>query len=102
MSEQRILVIDDSKTIRRLCDSELSNAGYIVLLAGTAEEGVAMAQEQKPDLIILDHQLPGKTGYEVCVELLGDAGTAKIPVVASSTLRKKAYAEYVDLSLIHI
>ena len=96
MSEQRILVIDDSKTIRRLCDSELSNAGYIVLLAGTAEKGVAMAQEQNPDLIILDHQLPGKTGYEVCMELLGSAGTAKIPVVASSTLRKKAYAEYVD------
>ena len=96
MSEQKILVIDDSKTIRRLCDSELSNAGYIVLLAGTAEEGVAMAQEKKPDLIILDHQLPGRTGYEVCVELLGNAGTAKIPVVASSTLRKKAYAEYVD------
>lgn len=96
MSEQRILVIDDSKTIRRLCDSELSNAGYMVFLAGTAEEGVVAAQEQKPDLIILDHQLPGKTGYEVCIELLGNPDTAKIPVVASSTLRKKAYAEYVD------
>ena len=96
MNEQKILVIDDSKTIRRLCDSELSNAGYVVLLAGTAEEGVAAAQEQNPDLIILDHQLPGKTGYEVCVQLLANADTAKIPVVASSTLRKKAYAEYVD------
>lgn len=96
MSEQRILVIDDSKTIRRLCDSELSNAGYMVLLAGTAEEGVVAAQEQNPDLIILDHQLPGKTGYEVCVQLLANEKTAKIPVVASSTLRKKAYAEYVD------
>ena len=96
MSEKRILVIDDSKTIRRLCDSELSSAGYIVLLAGTAEEGVVAAQEQNPDLIILDHQLPGKTGYEVCVQLLANPDTAKIPVVASSTLRKKAYAEYVD------
>ena len=96
MSDQRILVIDDSKTIRRLCDSELSNAGFMVLLAGTAEEGVVAAQQQSPDLIILDHQLPGKTGYEVCVELLANPDTAKIPVVASSTLRKKAYAEYVD------
>ena len=96
MSESKILVIDDSKTIRRLCDSELSNAGYMVLLAGTAEDGVSTAQEQKPDLIILDHQLPGRTGYEVCIELLANPDTAKIPIVASSTLRKKAYAEYVD------
>lgn len=96
MNEKRILVIDDSKTIRRLCDSELSNAGYIVVLTGTAEDGVAAAQEQNPDLIILDHQLPGATGYDVCVQLLANADTAKIPVVASSTLRKKAYAEYVD------
>lgn len=96
MSEQKILVIDDSKTIRRLCDSELSSAGYVVLLAPTAEEGVEAAQTQSPDLIILDHQLPGTTGYEVCVQLLANPNTAKIPVVASSTLRKKAYAEYVD------
>ena len=49
-----------------------------------------------PDLIILDHQLPGKTGYEVCCQLLANPETASIPVIASSTLRKKAYAEYID------
>ena len=96
MSEKTILVIDDSATIRRLCDSELSNAGYRVLLAPTAEEGVASAINETPDLIILDHQLPGTTGYEVCCQLLANDTTARIPVVASSTLRKKAYAEYVD------
>jgi CheY-like chemotaxis protein len=83
MSEQKILVIDDSKTIRRLCDSELSAAGYVVLLAPTAEEGVDAAATQAPDLIILDHQLPGTTGYEVCVQLLANPETAKIPVVGS-------------------
>jgi len=96
MSEKTILVIDDSATIRRLCDNELSNAGYRVILAPTAEEGVSTAQSQSPDLIILDHQLPGTTGYEVCCQLLAIPETAKIPIVASSTLRKKAYAEYVD------
>ncbi len=96
MSEKTVLVIDDSATIRRLCDGELSAAGYRVLLAPTAEEGVATALEQQPNLIILDHQLPGTTGYEVCCQLLQSAETAKIPVVASSTLRKKAYAEYID------
>lgn len=96
MSEATVLVIDDSATIRRLVDNELSAAGFRVLLAPTAEDGVATAIDERPNLIILDHQLPGTTGYEVACQLLENADTAKIPVVASSTLRKKAYAEYID------
>ena len=96
MSEKTVLVIDDSTTIRRLCDKELGSQGYRVLVTATAEEGVATSFAEIPDLIILDHQLPGKTGYEVACELLGNPATASIPVVASSTLRKKAYVEYVD------
>lgn len=96
MTEKTVLIIDDSATIRRLVDSELSHAGYQVLMAATAEEGVAMARKQTPDLIILDHQLPGTTGYDVCCQLLAQPETARLPVVASSTLRKKAYAEYLD------
>ena len=96
MSEKTVLIIDDSTTIRRLCDKELSAAGYRVLVSETAEDGVAKAVAERPDLIILDHQLPGKSGYEVACELLMEAESATIPVVASSTLRKKAYVEYVD------
>ena len=96
MSEKKVLLIDDSATIRRLVDSELSAAGYFVMLAPTAEEGIEKAASEQPDLIILDHQLPGTTGYEVCCKLLANPVTAGIPIVASSTLRKKAYSEYVD------
>ena len=96
MSEKKVLLIDDSATIRRLVDSELSAAGYFVMLAPTAEEGIEKAVGERPDLIILDHQLPGTTGYEVCCKLLENPSTAGIPIVASSTLRKKAYSEYVD------
>jgi CheY-like chemotaxis protein len=96
MSAKTVLIIDDSSTIRRLCDKELSNEGYRVITAPTAEEGVETALNESPDLIILDHQLPGKTGYEVAIELLASPQTAVIPVIASSTLRKKAYVEYVD------
>ena len=96
MPEKTILIIDDSATIRRFVDKELSSAGYRVIMAGTAEDGIETAATEQPDLIILDHQLPGTTGYEVCCQLLEDPTLAKIPVVASSTLRKKAYAEYVD------
>lgn len=98
MSDKTILVIDDSATIRRLVDNELGSAGYRVLMAATAEQGIATATEELPDLILLDHQLPGTTGYEVCIQLLEDPKLKSIPVVCSSTLRKKAYAEYTELS----
>ena len=96
MREKTVLLIDDSATIRRLVDNELSAAGYRVVLAATAEEGLSKARQEHPDLIILDHQLPGTTGFEVCKQLLASPETAQIPVVGSSTLRKKAYSEYLN------
>jgi len=98
MKEITVLVIDDSATIRRLVDNELSAAGYRVVLAGTAEDGLAKASAERPDLILLDHQLPGTTGFDVCQQLLQDDELRTCPVVVSSTLRKKAYVEYVDAS----
>ncbi|MFG0335886.1 MAG: response regulator [Maioricimonas sp. JB049] len=98
MSQKTILVVDDSATIRRLVDSTLSPAGYRVILAANAEDGVREAGALRPDLILLDHQLPGTTGFEVCQDLLAAVETKSIPVVVSSTLRKKAYAEYTDLA----
>lgn len=99
MSEKKILVIDDSATIRRLVDTELGAAGgFHVSLAPNAEDGIEMAKEIQPDLILLDHQLPGTTGYDVCCQLVENETLKRIPVVISSTLRKKAYAEYVELS----
>lgn len=97
MSDKTVLVIDDSATIRKLVDTHLSPAGYRVVLAPNAEDGIALADEIGPDLILLDHQLPGTTGYDVCCQLVQSPKLSQIPVVVSSTLRKKAYAEYIDL-----
>ena len=97
MAEKKVLVIDDSATIRKLVDTHLSPAGYAVTLAPTAEEGLQLAEEIRPDLILLDHQLPGTTGFEVCQQLAASSTLQTIPVVVSSTLRKKAYVEYADL-----
>ncbi|MGB0599154.1 MAG: response regulator [Rubripirellula sp.] len=97
MSDHTILVIDDSATIRKLVDTHLSPVGYRVVLAPNAEEGIKLAGEIEPDLILLDHQLPGTTGYDVCCKLVESPSLSGIPVVISSTLRKKAYAEYIDL-----
>jgi len=97
MNHSTILVIDDSVTIRKLVDTHLSSAGFRVALAADATEGLRLAQSQHPDLVLLDHQLPGTTGYEICRTLSESPQLRDIPVVVSSTLRKKAYAAYIDL-----
>lgn len=96
MSETTILVIDDSATIRKMVDSNLSREGYRVILAPTAEEGIELAQQIVPQVILLDHQLPGTLGIEVAKQLSEIPEVALIPVVVSSTLRKQAYMEYTE------
>jgi CheY-like chemotaxis protein len=91
-----ILVIDDSPTIRKLVDCHLSQAGYRIASAPDAERGVEMARSVQPNLILLDHQLPGTTGDEVCRQLLDDERTARIPVVISSAMRSRAFARYTE------
>ena len=96
MSQKTILVIDDSTTIRRLVDRCLTADGFRVVAADTAEQGLQLLEEVRPDLILLDHQLPGTTGTEVCRQILQQSDLADIPIVVSSTLRNRAYAEYTD------
>lgn len=97
MPTPTILVIDDSATIRKMVDSHLTQAGYRVVLAPNAEKGLELAPQIIPDLILLDHQLPGTTGIEVCKKIIADPKCRHIPFVVSSTLRKQAYIEYMDV-----
>lgn len=65
----RVLVIDDEPQIRRFLDIGLRAEGYQVLLAANAEEGLAAAAMQSPDLVILDLGLPDREGHEVLAAL---------------------------------
>lgn len=96
MESPQILVIDDSRTILKMVECHLTQAGYRVSTTATAEEGVAAAASLRPDLILLDHQLPGTTGDEVCRKLLANESTARIPVVISSAMRNRAFASYTE------
>src|SRR3954468_16527005 len=98
MENPLILVIDDSQTIRKLVECHLSQAGYRVALAGSAERGLEMAASLRPDLILLDHQLPGTTGDQVCRRLLEAEETSRIPVVISSAMRNRAFASYTEFT----
>src|SRR3954453_13142236 len=98
MENPLILVIDDSQTIRKMVECHLSQAGYRVVTAPDAERGLELASSLRPDLILLDHQLPGTTGDQVCRRLLDAEETAKIPVVISSAMRNRAFASYTEFT----
>ena len=96
MESPLILVIDDSPTIRKMVECHLSQAGYRVAIAIDAESGLETAEAIRPNLILLDHQLPGTTGDEVCRLLLSRESTAHVPVVISSAMRNRAFARYTE------
>jgi DNA-binding response OmpR family regulator len=98
MQSQKILVIDDSPTIRKMVECHLSQAGYEVVLASDAQTGMELAATIRPDLILLDHQLPGTTGEEVCRRLLQNEATACVPVLISSAMRNRAFALYAEFA----
>jgi CheY-like chemotaxis protein len=88
-----VLVVEDNALNLKLVRDVLGHAGYRVLEAGDAEEGIAIARAEAPDLILMDVQLPGIDGIEALGRLRADAGTAAIPVVALTALAMKADRE---------
>lgn len=69
MSGASILVVDDEPQIRRVLRSTLSSQGYVILEAKTGEDAVEVARKEKPDLVLLDVNMPGIGGIEACREL---------------------------------
>jgi diguanylate cyclase (GGDEF)-like protein len=76
-----VLVIDDEQTVRDLLRETLAVEGFRVLLADGGEEGIRMAIEQEPDLIILDVMMPEVTGFDVVKQLNKHPVASNIPVV---------------------
>ena len=85
----KILLVEDSKPIRRENESALSKAGYEVVSAEDGESALQMANEHKPDLILLDMILPKMSGPDVLKHLKSEPATANIPVVVLSSLSEK-------------
>jgi two-component system cell cycle response regulator DivK len=84
-----VLLIDDSKFLRRANELSLTKAGHQIVTASDGEEGLRLARERKPDVIVLDMLLPKLAGADLLRLLKGDPHTAKIPVVVLSSLPQK-------------
>lgn len=77
-----ILIIEDNERNLKLVRDVLQVKGFQTIEAGTAEEGIELAAIRKPDLILMDIQLPGMNGIEALKVLRGKPDTAAIPIVA--------------------
>lgn len=78
----RVLVVEDDPVNLELITALLEREGCQVLTAETAEAGLRLAVAENPDLVLMDVQLPGMTGYEAVGRLKGDPATRRIPVIA--------------------
>ena len=79
---KRILVVEDTEDNRQIMRDLLSSAGYDLVEAVDGAEGVAMAKSQRPDLILMDIQLPVLDGYEATRRIKADPALSHIPVIA--------------------
>jgi two-component system cell cycle response regulator DivK len=79
---KRVLVIEDHEDNRRILHDLLTSAGYEPIEAVTGEEGVALAETHRPDLILMDIQLPGLDGYEATRRIKANPALRHIPVIA--------------------
>ena len=81
-----ILVIDDTPDILTVIKRQLEHWGFRALVASSGEEGLAMAQAEHPDLILLDGLMPKMKGREACARLKASPATAGIPVIFLTAL----------------
>ena len=90
---KRILIIEDNATNQKLAEIILTKAGYAVLHAADAEQGIILARREQPDLIAMDIHLPGMDGLAATHFLRGDLATREIPILALTALAMKGDEE---------
>ncbi|MGM0563038.1 MAG: twitching motility response regulator PilH [Pseudomonadota bacterium] len=81
----KVLIVDDSPTEVHVYKTYLEKAGIDVVIADTAEDGIRAAQEEAPDVILMDVVMPGMNGFQATRQLSKEDGTASIPIVLLTT-----------------
>ena len=80
-----ILVVEDHEDNRRIMRDLLTNSGYDVIEAVTGEEGITAAETYRPNLILMDVQLPGINGYEAAKRIKANPDLKTIPIIVVSS-----------------
>ncbi len=89
MTPKKILIVDDDAHVVLMTKSRLEANGYQVATADSGIEGIKMAKEWKPDLILLDMIMPAMEGPDVCQNIKSDDETRHIPIVILTASTKK-------------
>ncbi len=84
--EKTICIVDDDESIQDIYRTKFVNEGFIVIVAANGEEGVRLIKSKRPDVILLDIQMPVLDGLGVLRILKEDAELTKIPVVVLSNI----------------
>jgi CheY-like chemotaxis protein len=79
-----VLIVDDDAVVQLLLRVNFEMDGFAVMTADDGEQGLKIAREQHPDLVLLDVMMPKMDGYEVLTALRGDASTRSLPIVLLS------------------
>jgi two-component system, cell cycle response regulator DivK len=91
-----VLIVDDNERNRKLVGDVLRAAGFATLEAETGGQGLTLAAERRPDVILMDLRLPDVDGVEVAQRLRSELQTASIPVVALSSLPLEGGGEWLE------
>ena len=90
---QRVLIVDDEAAVADLIEAVLVQEGYTVAIARDGVQGILLARDWKPDLVLMDIMLPGLDGTTAIRRLKSDPATAELPIVAMSagrTIRRQS------------
>lgn len=95
MKDQLLLVIDDDAAMRDYLANVLASKGRTVIAAANGQEGITLAINRKPDLILLDLRMPGMDGVTVCKALHQNKKTQHIPVLVITSSQSREQIEEV-------
>lgn len=87
--KKKILVVDDERDVRRMTGMRLAAAGYTVIEAETGQDAIIIAQNQHPDLVMLDIMMPDMDGSKVAAALKENPSTKDIPIIYLTCLVSK-------------
>lgn len=83
-----ILLVDDDRLVLGVCSAALEDHGYRVVMATHGQAGIAMAQRERPALILLDIMMPDMDGFEVCRHLRADPALRHTPIILMTAMKE--------------